>query len=275
MDIVITTRDFSNDDSQTTPADGVPNTLSSSISRAYRSILRAEAKKKYLIQQLPQHTLCARRNGNLYLFCTDKDHRRLTQAITQLKRSDLSLETADIQAAVGNVRCRLRRVDSPDQNHIQNTLNAICTFFNQLVFVAQMRHYCEKNERALWYSREELSKRCGEKSDLGAYIQRFVTTVDNERHRELCTVLIGLLHQTPHMWARSIRLLSKLKNYLESCFMVLLQDSGISVDSAFESPYQNEAHKLLFYMGKTDVCQPALPENKDAPECFDPPVIAT
>ncbi|AEV80895.1 protein UL34 [Saimiriine betaherpesvirus 4] len=275
MNITITTRDFSNTEEDSQSSFSEDFNLTTSVSRTYRSILRAEGKKKYLLEQLPPQPGGLRRNSNLFLYCTDKDHRRLTHAISQLKYPELITEAAEIHTIVNNVRCRLRRINADEANHLQNLIYGVCTFFNQLVFVAQVRHYCDKNERALWFSREELSKRCGEKSVLGSYIQRLVNVIDNAQHRELCCVLIGLLYQTPHMWARSIRLLAKIKAYLERCFLTLLLDSGISIDTAFESAYHNDAYKTLFYMDKTDPCKQVTTENLQTSIELDPSVITT
>ncbi|AEQ32131.1 protein UL34 [Cynomolgus macaque cytomegalovirus strain Ottawa] len=254
MNIIITTRDFSNDESVVETAE-LHNSVANSISKAYRGTIRAEGKKKLLIRNLPAAPGCTRRNSNLFIFCHDRDYRKFHQGIVQLKRTRSQVDPSDIVNVTKNIKCRLQphNQDPPlFAGQLQNTIAHVCTLFNQLVFTAQLRHYCENHERVVLYARDELTRRCGDKSTLGIHIYQLISLLDQDRHSELCHVLVGLLHQTPHMWARSIRLMGRLRNYLQQRFLHILVESGLQVDSIFESCYHSEAYRLLFQIDKTN-----------------------
>nr|AAA67441.1 unknown [Stealth virus 1]AAC60732.2 UL34 homolog [Atypical cytopathic virus] len=254
MNIIITTREFSNDESvteSTEPQDNVANNLS----KAYRGTIRAEGKKKLLIRNLPATFGCTRRNSNLFIFYNDRDYRKFHQGIIQLKRTRTRVDSSEIVNVTKNIKCRLQphTQDPPlAGGQIQTTISHVCTLFNHLVFTAQLRHYCEHHEQVVLYARDELTKRCGDKSALGTHIHRLIPLLDHDNHRELCNVLVGLLHQTPHIWARSIRLIGRLRNYLQQKFLNILVDSGLQIDSLFEACYHSERYRLLFQIEKTN-----------------------
>ncbi|AAM00685.1 protein UL34 [Panine betaherpesvirus 2] len=260
MEFIITTRDFSNDDSVLRAAEMRDN-VAGTISKAYKGTVRAEGKKKLLLKHLPvQPGGCTRRNGNLFVFCTDRDYRKFHQGIAQLKRAPVDLEPSEIQQVTSNIRCRLQpseRDPPAPTDDLQTAVSRVCTLFNQLVFTAQLRHYCEHQEKIVAYARDELTKRCGERSALGVEVHALVALLPHERHRDLCNVLIGLLHQTPHMWARSIRLIAILRHYLQNSLLNLLVSSGLDISQVFDACYQSEAYRILFQIGNSDSPAPS------------------
>ncbi|QQL09675.1 Ba57 [Baboon cytomegalovirus] len=262
MNIIITTRDFSNDESTEETADLHNSNVASNLSKAYRGTIRAEGKKKLLIRNLPATFGCTRRNSNLFIFCHDRDYRKFHQGIVQLKRTRTQVDPSEIVNVTKNIKCRLQphTQDPPlTGGQIQTIISHICTLFNQLVFTAQLRHYCEHHELVVLYTRDELTRRCGERSALGTNIHRLISLLDHNQHHALCSVLVGLLHQTPHMWARSIRLIGRLRNFLQQRFLHVLVESGLQVDSIFESCYHSEAYRLLFQIDKSNQTAGSLP----------------
>ncbi|QPI35293.1 protein UL34 [Human betaherpesvirus 5] len=261
MNFIITTRDFSNDDSVLRAAEMRDN-VAGSISKAYKGTVRAEGKKKLLLKHLPVPPGgCSRRNSNLFVFCTERDYRKFHQGIAQLKRAPAELDPHEIQQVTASIRCRLQpslREPPTPADELQTAVSRVCALFNQLVFTAQLRHYCEHQDKVVSYARDELTKRCGEKSALGVEVHQLVALLPHERHRELCHVLIGLLHQTPHMWARSIRLIGHLRHYLQNSFLHLLMNSGLDIAQVFDGCYHSEAYRMLFQIGHTDSVSAAL-----------------
>ncbi|AAK57079.1 T34 [Tupaiid betaherpesvirus 1] len=218
------------------------------IADRYKQIARAEDKKRALEDLLPD-SVRAKAATRSYLFCTSLDSKRINDTILQLRRGTEAVDVDRLAAEVKSVKCRLRKKPPPetgDEHHaLLQTVRRFCIAFNRLTCLAKMKHYCDHDSELVAYLRAQLHQRCGDNSQgLGERIRRCLQLIDRERHGDLCTVLAGIAHQTPHMWSRSIRLLGKLKVFFQNAFLRLLSDLHLDPILLFEPPFQASAHRL-------------------------------
>lgn len=214
------------------------------VSRTYKMVQRAEEKKKLLSQQLPA-SVRAKYATTSYLFCTPTDCDKINMMISHMRHNvdDAAFDLDKIEKSVRSIKCRLKKKPVSSFSPLR-TLRTFCTAFNRLTYLAKIRQYCDKNARSASYVRNQLNRRCNDGSKLSSSVYRFIRHADLVRYGDLCTVMAGMLCQTPHMWSRSIRMLGRLKVFLQNMFLKMFLDSGASTSSVFESCYQAYANRL-------------------------------
>lgn len=221
-----------------------------SVSGTYKMMNRAEERKRILSNQLPS-CIKSKSIANSFIFCTPADGDHLeTEIATTRKYQKRIVDFARLDTVIQNVSCRIRRRPmsatlTPRQTELIRAVRVISVAFNRITFVARIKHYCDRETRLANYLRDELTKRCSEGSRLNCGIRQFVGLVDLEHHRDLCLVFVGMLCQTPHMWARSIRLLSRLKIFYQNTLMKLFADEKMDLKDVFDLPYHSTAQKIL------------------------------
>lgn len=221
-----------------------------SVSGTYKTMNRAEERKRILSNQLPS-CIKSKSIANSFMFCTPADGDHLEAEIATTRRYQKRIvDFGRLDAVIQNVSCRVRRRPmsatlTPRQAELIRAVRVISVAFNRITFVARIKHYCDRETRLANYLRDELTKRCSEGSRLNSGIRQFIGLVDLERHRDLCLVFVGMLSQTPHMWARSIRLLSRLKIFYQNTLVKLFADDKIDLKDVFDMPYHSMAQKIL------------------------------
>ncbi|AFK83853.1 B34 [miniopterid betaherpesvirus 1] len=229
-----------------------------SVSMRYKGSHRAEDRKNFLSLQLPI-AVKAKSATASYLFCTQGDCENINANIFGLRRgSEDILSNLDyIDKTIRAVKCRLRRkpdLGSKDKDKIPllETIRDVSVSFNRLSYVARLRHYCKGDSKLKTYLRYQLSKRCDINSRLNLGIHKLIKHTDVNRYNACCIILSGVTCQTPHMWSRSIRLLARLKVFLQINFLKMIADTNVNLSDVFESPYHNLVHKLANQLKQQD-----------------------
>lgn len=221
-----------------------------SVSGTYKMMNRAEERKRILSNQLPS-CIKSKSIANSFIFCTPADGDHLESEIATTRRYQKRIaDFGRLDAVIQGVSCRVRRRPmsatlTPRQTDMIRAVRVISVAFNRITFVARIKHYCDRDTRLANYLRDELTKRCSEGSRLNYGIRQFIALVDLDRHRDLCLIFVGMLSQTPHMWARSIRLLSRLKIFYQNTLVKLFADEKIDLKDVFDLSYHSTAHKIL------------------------------
>lgn len=221
-------------------------------SESYRTASRAEDRKRILSEQLPKSLKSDGFIGHSFIFCTATDGDVLEAEIASIRRDqDRISDFERLDRAIKSVSCRIRRRPTPSkrlndrQVRTIRAARAIAVAFNRIIYVSRIKHHCEREARIWEHLRDQLNRRCREGSRLTSGVRRFIASVDPDRHRKLCLVLVGILAQTPHMWARSVRLLNRIKLFYQNATIKLLADERIDLREAFEMQYQPTAYKIL------------------------------
>lgn len=221
-----------------------------SVSNTYKMMNRAEERKRILSNQLPS-CIKSKSIANSFIFCTPADGDHLDSEIATTRRYQKRIvDFGRLDAVIQGVTCRVRRRPmsatlTPRQAELIRAVRVISVAFNRITFVARIKHYCDRETRLANYLRDELTKRCSEGSRLNYGIRQFIGLVDLEKHRDLCLIFVGMLSQTPHMWARSIRLLSRLKIFYQNTLVRLFADEKMDLKDVFDLPYHSTAQKIL------------------------------
>nr|WEG68762.1 protein UL34 [Mastomys natalensis cytomegalovirus 1]WEG68898.1 protein UL34 [Mastomys natalensis cytomegalovirus 1]WEG71126.1 protein UL34 [Mastomys natalensis cytomegalovirus 1] len=221
-----------------------------SVSGTYKMMNRAEDRKRILANQLPS-CIKSKSIANSFIFCTSADGDMLESEVASMRRHQKSVtDFARLDHAIHNVSCRIRRrpvigILTTQQISTIRAVRIISIAFNRIVYVARIKHYCDRESRLSHYLRDQLTKRCSEGSRLNFGIRRFISCVDVEKYKDLCLILVGMLCQTPHMWARSIRLLSRLKIFFQNVIIKMFSDEKIDLREVFEFQYHSAAQKIL------------------------------
>ncbi|AAF99132.1 pR34 [rat cytomegalovirus strain Maastricht] len=221
-----------------------------SVSGTYKMMNRAEERKRILSNQLPS-CIKSKSIANSFIFCTPADGDHLEAEIATTRRHQKRIvDFGRLDAVIQGVSCRVRRRPmsatlTSRQTELIRAVRVISVAFNRITFVARIKHYCDRDTRLANYLRDELTKRCSEGSRLNCGIRQFIGLVDLERHRDLCLIFVGMLSQTPHMWARSIRLLSRLKIFYQNTLVKLFADEKVDLKDVFDLPYHSTAQKIL------------------------------
>nr|WEG69726.1 protein UL34 [Mastomys natalensis cytomegalovirus 3]WEG69866.1 protein UL34 [Mastomys natalensis cytomegalovirus 3]WEG70006.1 protein UL34 [Mastomys natalensis cytomegalovirus 3]WEG70146.1 protein UL34 [Mastomys natalensis cytomegalovirus 3]WEG70286.1 protein UL34 [Mastomys natalensis cytomegalovirus 3] len=220
-----------------------------SVSGTYKMMNRAEDRKRILSNQLPS-CIKSKSIANSFIFCTSADGDALESEIASMRRHQKQItDFSKLDRAIHGVNCRVRKRPSPNLTEEQiamiRAVRIVAIAFNRITYVARIKHYCDKDSRFSNYLRDQLTKRCSEGSRLNQGIRRFIGSVNVEKHRDLCLIFVGMICQTPHMWARSIRLLFRLKVYFQNVLIKMFADEHIDMKEVFELQYHSTAHKLL------------------------------
>lgn len=221
-----------------------------SVAGTYKMMNRAEDRKRILSNQLPS-SIKSKSIANSFIFCTSSDGDAFETEIASMRRHQKHImDFTRLDRAIQRVTCRIRkRPIAPGltarQLSIVRAVRIIAIAFNRINYVSRIKHYCDKDSRFSNYLRDQLTKRCSEGSRLNIGIRRFISSVNVEKHRDICLVFVGMLCQTPHMWARSIRLLNRLKIFYQHVLLKLFCDENIDLKDIFEPPYHSTAHKIL------------------------------
>lgn len=221
-----------------------------SVAGTYKMMNRAEDRKRILSNQLPS-SIKSKSIANSFIFCTSSDGDAFETEIASMRRHQKHImDFTRLDRAIQRVTCRIRkRPTAPGltarQLSIVRAVRIIAIAFNRINYVSRIKHYCDKDSRFSNYLRDQLTKRCSEGSRLNIGIRRFISSVNVEKHRDICLVFVGMLCQTPHMWARSIRLLNRLKIFYQHVLLKLFCDENIDLKDIFEPPYHSTAHKIL------------------------------
>lgn len=221
-----------------------------SVSGTYKMMNRAEDKKRILSNQLPS-CIKSKSIANSFIFCTSTDGDILESEVASMRRHQKYIsDFGKLDRAIHNVGCRIRKkltssALNSQQISIIRSVRIISIAFNRIAYVARIKHYCDRESRLSNYLRDQLTKRCSEGSRLNSGIRRFIGSVDVEKNRDLCLVFVGMLCQTPHMWARSIRLLTRLKIFFQNVIMKMFSDEKIDLRDVFEMQYHSAAQKIL------------------------------
>uniref|UniRef100_A0AAU7E2F3 Protein UL34 n=1 Tax=Lemniscomys rat herpesvirus TaxID=3141920 RepID=A0AAU7E2F3_9VIRU len=220
-----------------------------SIHRFYRTLNRAEDRKRFLACQLPT-CIKVRSTTSSFMFYNSTDNERLENEVTSVKKNPRSLDPIRIDRVLHGIKCRVRKKPfsptlSPTQISIIRAVRNISVAFNRITYIARIKHYCDRESRISNYLRDQLTKRCSESSKLSSGIRRLLMCIGIAEHRDLSTVLVGILCQTPHMWARSIRLLVRLKVFCQNLFIKMFNEFGIDLRDVFELSYHTASQRLL------------------------------
>nr|WEG69037.1 protein UL34 [Mastomys natalensis cytomegalovirus 2]WEG69175.1 protein UL34 [Mastomys natalensis cytomegalovirus 2]WEG69314.1 protein UL34 [Mastomys natalensis cytomegalovirus 2]WEG69452.1 protein UL34 [Mastomys natalensis cytomegalovirus 2]WEG69590.1 protein UL34 [Mastomys natalensis cytomegalovirus 2] len=221
-----------------------------SVSGTYKMMNRAEDRKRILSNQLPS-CIKSKSIANSFIFCTSTDGDMLESEVASMRRHQKSItDFTRLDHAIHNVSCRIRRrpvigILTTQQISTIRAVRIISIAFNRIVYVARIKHYCDRESRLSHYLRDQLTKRCSEGSRLNFGIRRFISCVNVEKYKDLCLILVGMLCQTPHMWARSIRLLSRLKIFFQNVIIKMFSDEKIDLREVFEFQYHSSAQKIL------------------------------
>ncbi|AFX83355.1 B34 [Murid betaherpesvirus 8] len=221
-----------------------------SVSGTYKMMNRAEDRKRILSNQLPS-CIKSKCIANPFMFCTSADGDLLESEVASMRRHQKHItDFSRLDRAIHRVGCRIRKRPSPSvfteqQTSMIRAIRIISIAFNRITYVARVKHYCDKDSRLSNYLRDQLTKRCSEGSRLNFGIRRFISAVNLEKNKDLCLVFVGMLNQTPHMWARSIRLLLRLKIFYQNVLMKMLMEEKIDIREVFDMQYHPTAQKLL------------------------------
>ncbi|AWV68126.1 m34 protein [Murid betaherpesvirus 1] len=220
-----------------------------SVSGTYKMMNRAEDRKRMLSNQLPS-CIKSKSIANSFIFCTSSDGDILESEIASMRRHQKHItDFSKLDRAIHGVSCRIRKHPiSPNLSEQQvamiRAIRIIAISFNRITYVARVKHYCDKDSRFSNYLRDQLTKRCSEGSRLNLGIRRFISSVNVEKNRDLCMILVGMLCQTPHMWARSIRLLCRLKIFYQNVLIKMFADEKIDLRDVFELQYHSTGYKI-------------------------------
>uniref|UniRef100_A0AAU7E108 Protein UL34 n=1 Tax=Cardioderma bat herpesvirus TaxID=3141914 RepID=A0AAU7E108_9VIRU len=210
------------------------------VSEMYQGTHRAEERKRFLSMQLPT-SIKAKSSMTSYLYCTKEDCARLNGNLWDLKTSTAGTleQIKKIKSGLKNVSCRLRPTERMNKrsHRIAKNIRNLCTTFNRLIFIARAKHQCNNRSDLSNYLKDQLVRRCRENSRLNMAVYKFIKHIGAKKHRDLSTVLTGLLCQTPHIWSRSIRLLGRLKCYFQDAFIFVLNSLGVCIRDVFDDAY--------------------------------------
>nr|WRQ19876.1 MAG: protein m34 [Herpesviridae sp.] len=220
-----------------------------SINRFYRTLNRAEDRKRFLSAQLPT-CIKVRSTTSPFMFYNSTDNERLEAEIVSVKKNPGGFDLTRIDRIIHGIKCRVRKKPmsptlSSTQISIIRAVRNITVAFNRITYIARIKHYCDRESRISNYLRDQLTKRCSENSKLTTGIRRLLMCIGVDNYRDLAMILTGILCQTPHMWARSIRLLVRLKVFCQNLFIKMFYELNIDLRDVFELSYHTASQRLL------------------------------
>nr|CDI95378.1 GP34 [Caviid herpesvirus 2 str. CIDMTR] len=224
------------------------------VSQEYKSIRRAECRKRLLDHHLPDF-ITSKTATSTFIFCTKVDWQDAEHGLIQLKRTGYDPDsdgTSAIEQMMQQIRCRIRKnqskLNDPAKQRMILTIRAFCVTFNRLAFLARTRHYHTADSRAQDFLRKEITERCSEDSRLTEHANSLIHMVDPKKYESLIRILTGMLCQTPHMWSRAIRLFSRMKMFYQICFLQIMQDMDIHIPGVFEPQFKSPLKRLIAYI---------------------------